>query len=88
MELSVQMVTLLIVVSVLNKSIGVFYKLSNKTIIPELFVDNEIRKINSIQTQVRQLSIITSSILVTGLLIVINPKFIIFPNCKNKLATR
>ncbi|WP_338211112.1 MFS transporter [Lactiplantibacillus paraxiangfangensis] len=78
MELSVQMVTLLIVVSVLNKSIGVFYKLSNKTIIPELFVDNEIKQINSIQTQVRQLSIITSSILVTGLLVVLNPKFIIF----------
>ncbi len=78
MALSVQMVTLLIVVSVLNKSIGVFYKLSNKTIIPELFVDNEIKKINSIQTQVRQLSIITSSILVTGLLVVLNPKFIIF----------
>ncbi|AVK61243.1 MFS transporter [Lactobacillus sp. CBA3605] len=78
MELSVETVVLLVVVSVLNKSIGVFYKLSNKTIIPLLFVEDEILHINSVQTQIRQLAIIISSVLVTGLLVLLNPKFIIF----------
>ncbi|WP_130843675.1 MFS transporter [Lactiplantibacillus mudanjiangensis] len=77
MSVSVNVVILLIVVSVLNKSIGVFYKLSNKTIIPELFVGSEIKRVNSLQTQVRQLSIMISSILVMSLLLVINPKMII-----------
>jgi len=32
----------LTIVAVLNKSIGVFYKLSNKTILPALFASNEL----------------------------------------------
>ncbi|KRL92764.1 hypothetical protein [Lactiplantibacillus argentoratensis] len=55
----------LVIVAVLNKSIGVFYKLSNKTILPDLFAPGNIQIVNGYQTQIRQLAIGSATMLVT-----------------------
>lgn len=67
----------LITVAVLNKSIGVFYKLSNKTILPELFAPTNIQVINGYQTQIRQLAIVCATMLVTIALLWLTPATLI-----------
>ncbi|BDZ31797.1 MFS transporter [Lactiplantibacillus brownii] len=71
-------IAILAVVSVCNKSIGVFYKLGNKTIVPQLFAPNQIIKVNGFQTQVRQVAIISASMFIASLLIWVSAQTIIF----------
>lgn len=66
-------VVTLTTMAVLNKAIGVFYKLSNKTILPELFGPTEISTVNGLQAQVRQLTIVSSAGLITFILGWITP---------------
>lgn len=70
-------ITVLIVASVLNKTIGVFYKLSNKTILPALFPVAKIQQVNGTQTQVRQVAIVSSSMIISTLLLWIQPRLVI-----------
>lgn len=68
----------LAIVSVANKAIGVFYKLGNKTIVPRLFAPNQIMTVNGVQTQVRQVAIISASMVIAGLLLFISARTLIF----------
>jgi len=67
----------LTVVAVLNKAIGVFYKLSNKIILPALFSPDELTIVNGYQTQVRQLAIVSATMLVTLALLWVTPAILI-----------
>ena len=67
----------LTIVAVLNKSIGVFYKLSNKTILPDLFQPANIQTVNGYQTQIRQLAIVSATLLVTVALLWLTPAMLI-----------
>lgn len=71
-------VATLAVVSVVNKAIGVFYKLGNKSIVPQLFAPNQIMTVNGVQTQVRQVAIISASMIIAGLLIFVSAQILIF----------
>ncbi|KZU44174.1 transport protein [Lactiplantibacillus plantarum] len=70
-------ITCLVIVAVLNKSIGVFYKLSNKTILPDLFAPVNIQIVNGYQTQIRQLAIVSATMLVTMALLWVTPATLI-----------
>ena len=70
-------VLILATVSVVNKAIGVFYKLGNKTIVPQLFPQTQIMKVNGVQTQVRQVAIISASMIIAGLLLVVSARCLI-----------
>lgn len=70
-------ITCLVIVAVLNKSIGVFYKLSNKTILPDLLAPVNIQIVNGYQTQIRQLAIVSATMLVTMALLWVTPATLI-----------
>jgi len=71
-----QVVTLA-TVSVVNKAIGVFYKLGNKTIVPRLFASQQITRVNGFQTQIRQVAIISASMLIASLLVWVSARSLI-----------
>lgn len=70
-------ITGLVVVAILNKSIGVFYKLGNKTVLPELFASTRLKTINGYQTQIRQLAIVSATTIITGALLWLDPATLI-----------
>lgn len=61
------------VTSVVNRSIGTFYSIGSKAIIPQLFSEKNILKINSIQSEIRQGCVMIASVIIGFLLIYLEP---------------